>query len=135
MSETRTYDPGQVCVTLGASIIQQWDSITTSRLEDSYTFTAGTNGEVTRTKNLNRIGTIKIILPQSSQDNAKLTALQSAGSLISCSVIDKSGTTVILMPAGTVSKPADVVFEKESKQREWTITGEIPDPYYVGGAL
>lgn len=130
---TKTYDPGQVCLTLGASIIQQWDSINVSRAEDSWTFITGTNGEVTRTKNLNKLGSIKVTLPQTSTDNDKISAAQVAGSLISCALIDKSGTTIVTMPAGTVVKPADIDEEKESKQREWTITGEIPDPFLVGG--
>jgi hypothetical protein len=130
---TKTYDPGQVCLTLGASIIQQWDAINVSRAEDSWTFITGTNGEVTRTKNLNKLGSIKVTLPQTSTDNDKISASQVAGSLISCALIDKSGTTIVTMPAGTVVKPADIDEEKESKQREWTITGEIPDPFLVGG--
>ena len=48
-------------------------------------------------------------------------------------VKDHLGTTTALMPLGSVSKVPDIVFEKESGQREWKIMGIVPDTIFVGG--
>ena len=123
----KTYDPSQVSVIVGGSIITSWNTVTPDRDEDSFTFNTGTTGESTRTKNLNKMGTFTIVLPQTSADNAVMSGFEVGGSLISCSIIDKSGASLAVMPEGTVMKPATSEFGKESGEREWVVKGDIID--------
>ena len=131
-TEVKTYDPGQVSLIVGGTIIKSWNKIQVAKDEDSWTFSAGTQGEVTRTKNLNRLGTITVTLPQASQDNASLSAFSISDALLSCIVKDASGASLHVMPEGTVVKPADSEYGKEAGEREWAIKGSIAE-MTVGG--
>lgn len=132
MAGIKTYDPGQVAIIVGGAIIKSWNSVTLSRDEDGFTFNTGTSGEVTRTKNLNKLGGIAINLPQTSGDNTILSAFEIAGNALSCSVIDKNGVTLGLMPEGTVVKAPDAELGKESGERDWLIKGDLVT-FIVGG--
>jgi len=132
MNEVRTYDPTQVSLIVGGSIIKSWNRIAVAKEEDDWTFAAGTTGEVTRTRNANRLGTITVVLPQTSQDNGILSAFAVSGGLLSCIVKDASGRSLHVMPEGTVVKPADSEYAKESGEREWAIKGSIVE-MTVGG--
>jgi hypothetical protein len=129
----KTYDPMQVSIIIGGSIIKSWDQVVVSRDNDRWNFSEGTSGEVTRTRNASRLGSIKIVLPQASADNAVLSAFEVVGSLIACSVLDKGGLSVHVMPEGTVTRIPDAEYSKEATQREWIVKGELIDPNTVGG--
>jgi hypothetical protein len=128
----KTYDPGQVSLIVGGTIIKSWDKIAVAMDEDDWSFAAGTSGEVTRVKNLNRLGAITIALPQTSADNAVLSAFRVSGALLPCIVKDASGNSLHVMPEGTVVKPADSEYGKEAAQREWMVKGAITE-MTVGG--
>jgi hypothetical protein len=128
----KTYNPSQVSIIIGGSIVKSWNTVTPEPDEDGWLFSTGTSGESTRTKNANKMVTITLVLPQSSADNDILSGLEIAGSLIPISIIDKSGRTVITMPKGTVAKRPAVELGKEAGEREWLIKGDVP-VYAVGG--
>ena len=132
MAVLKTYDPSQVAIIIGGSILKSWNTVTVSRDEDGWTFSSGTSGESTRTKNLNTLGMIEIVMPQTSVDNAILSAFQIADGLLSSAVIDKGGTSVALLPEGTVVKQADSEYGKESGERTWQIKGDLVG-FIVGG--
>jgi hypothetical protein len=129
----KTYDPSQVSVIIGGSIIKSWETVKAGRDNDRFKFTEGTSGEVTRTKNASLMGTITLTLPQASADNATLSAFEVAGTLIPCMVVDKGGTSLHTMPEGTIVKVPDAEYGKDAGTREWIIKGEITDPSIVGG--
>lgn len=131
-SEVKTYDPDQVSVIVGGTIIRSWNKVAVAKDEDSWNFSAGTTGEVTRTRNLNKLGAITITLPQTSQDNAFLSAFHVSGALLSCTVKDGSGRSLHVMPEGTVVRPANSDYAKESGEREWVVKGSIVE-MTVGG--
>ncbi len=130
--DVKTYDPSQVSLIIGGSIIKSWNKISVAKDEDSWTFAQGTSGEVTRTKNTNKMGAITVTMPQTSGDNATLSAFDVSGALLSCIVKDSSGTSLYVIPEGTVVKPADSEFAKESGEREWQIKGALTQ-FTVGG--
>ena len=121
----KTYDPSQVAIIIGGRIIGSWNTVAITREEDEWTFNAGTSGEVTRTKNLNKLGMFELTIPQTSEDNAALSALRLLGNTLNCSVLDKSGTSVGLIPEGTIVKAPDSEFGKESGERVWQIKGDL----------
>ena len=131
-NEVKTYDPSQVSVIVGGTIIKSWNKVAVARDEDDWSFAAGTSGEVTRTRNLNRLGAITLTLPQASQDNATLSAFSISDALLSCIVKDASGASLHVMPEGTVVKPANSEYAKEAGEREWTIKGSLVE-MTVGG--
>jgi len=129
----KTYDPTKVTVVIGGSIIKSWDTVRVVENDPRFTFKKGTSGEVTRSKNSVIMGTITFILPQTSEDNAIMAAYNIAGNLMNVSVIDRGGTSIHIMPQGTIEKAADAEYGVESGQREWTIIGQMKDPNYIGG--
>ena len=67
----KDYALGEVSVIVGASIIESFNKVSVELGEESNTFTTGSTGESTRTKNANRMGTILLTMPQTSSDNKK----------------------------------------------------------------
>jgi hypothetical protein len=129
---SKTYDPGSVTITVGITKMDNWDEVRVAFDEDGWTFTSGTQGEATRTKNRNRLGTITITLPQTSIDNNKLSYWAFSGLTVPVIVKDNNGTSVGTMLNGTVVKFPDQEFGKESGTREWTIKGKLSIGPYVG---
>ena len=129
----KTYDPTLVSGIFGGAILQSWNSITVEVTEDRFTFTKGTTGEVTRTKNPVMMANITVNLPQTSEDNAIFSAFEVAGNTISCMVVDRGGRSIHVVPQGTFTKPATAEYGREAGEREWVITGQLKDPSIVGG--
>lgn len=125
MGDTKTYDPSQVVVVVGGSIIKSWNTVTAARDEESFMFTNGTQGEATRTKNANKMGVITLVLPQASVDNLVLSLSWNQGTQISVSVVDKSGASLHVIPEATVTKSPDAVYGKEAGELEWLIRGNL----------
>lgn len=128
----KTYDPSEGILAVGGALLESWNTITPDFAEDQNLMSVGTTGEVTRTKNANRLGTITINLPQTSSDNAVLSALALADTVINISFIDKSGTSVITIPSGVFVKQPSGVFGKDAADgsRDWQLTGKMT---WVGG--
>lgn len=122
---SKNYSPGDVSLIIGGSIIK-FDAVTVSRNEDKNTMSVGTQGEVTRTKNLSNLSTITVLLPQSSSDNAILSAHEVANSVVSILVKDNGGTSLHTMPEGVITGVPDSEYGKEHVQREWTFQGDLP---------
>jgi hypothetical protein len=134
---SKTYDPSQVTITIGVTKLDNWDEVRVAFDEDGWTFTSGTQGEATRTKNLNKLGTITITAPQTSADNDTLSAWYLSGLNVPIDVRDNNGTSAGTMALGTVVKLPDQEFGKESGSREWTIKGRMsvgPAVGWVGGS-
>lgn len=121
----RTYNPKEVAILIGTSLLTGWNNVRIVRAEDGVMFSVGTQGEVTRTINQNKLGNLVITMQQSSIDNETLSALEISKLALPCTVIDKSGTTVAVIDLGTVIKIPDSDLGKEAGTREWTITGEM----------
>jgi len=130
----KNYNPKEVTLIIGGRIIKSWNTVRVAMDEDEWTFTAGTTGESTRTKNANKLGSLVITSPQASEDNAFMSAFQASGTLIPCSVVDKSGTSIHVMAKGTVVKMPDAEYGKEAGEREWTVKGDI-ETNLVGGNI
>lgn len=134
---SKTYDPTQVSITLGITKLSNWNEVTVAFDEDGWTLTSGTQGEATRTKNANRLGTITITVPQTSADNDILSGWYFSGLNMLCDVRDNNGTSAGTMALGTVVKLADQGYAKESGTREWMIKGKLavgPAVGWVGGS-
>lgn len=121
----RTYNPQEVSILGGTSLLTNWNNVRIGRAEDGAMFSAGTQGEITRTINANKLGSFILTLPQASIDNETLSLLEISKAALPWSVIDKSGTTVAIIELGTVVKIPDSDLGKEAGTREWTITGEL----------
>lgn len=132
MGDMKTYDPSQVVVIVGGSIVKSWISVAAARDEENFMMTVGTQGEVTRTKNANKMGVITLVLPQASVDNLTLSGFFNLGTQISVSVTDKSGVSLHVIPEATVTKSPDAAYGKEAGEYEWLIRGNL-SVHVLGG--
>jgi hypothetical protein len=102
------------------------DSIQVERDDDSFEKKAGGDGITTRVKKLNKGGSIKLKLQQSSPSNDVLSAAHKADDLTgtgagALSITDLSGRTVIVTATAWVKKLASVSLGNQMSDREWTL--------------
>jgi hypothetical protein len=125
----KSFDPGQIAVILGPSILGGFaeDSVVeVARTESTWTTTVGADGEVTRTRNRNKSGTVKVKLLRTSASNDVLSALHAQDQLFGTGILpitikDLLGTTLHFGSNAWVEKPADDSIDKDMSSREWTI--------------
>ncbi len=146
MSAFHSYDPGKVILALGLvpSPITGYAKgtfIEVDRDANAFEKFVGSDGEVTRVRNRNRAGSIKITLQQGSQSNAMLSALAAADELTGdgitpLTVMDMSGVSPQSTAASTqawVRKMPKMGFGGETEEtREW-ILDVASMAMFVGG--
>jgi len=143
MGRSVTYNPSEVDIIYGPVKVDGYaegEFITGSQEEETFLKVVGSNGEFCWSHNANdsTIWTLKLI--QSSASNALLSALHSLDiqtrgrSPQTLYVKDRSGTTLWASPTARIIKPADISFDKQAKNREWTIcaVGQ-PPTNLIGG--
>ncbi len=130
---TKTYIPGEVSVIIGTAIINDFESITIEYDEDFWNFSVGSGGEVTRTKNSSRLGTIIVEVPQTIEENLTLSAQAASDDTIPVNIIDTSGASVHTITTASILRiPTAGYAKNESGTREWACKGEL-DVNVVGG--
>lgn len=126
----RTYNPRRVTFSfkgLNISAFAEGTFIKVERNEDGFTTQVGSNGDVTRSKNLNLTGKVTITLVGSSSDNDLLAALYIADEKAiatspgvgSLQIKDLSGTMRCFAAQAWIMKLPTVERAKESGNVEW----------------
>jgi hypothetical protein len=126
---TSKYDPANIVLTVGDKDIAGFAEgtfIEVERAVDAFTTTVGSDGEATRTKSQNRMGTIKVTLQQASLSNDTLQALaqldeDSSTGAVPIMLKDFGGKTLVQAKKGWVKKKANSPFANTSENREWII--------------
>lgn len=126
---TKTYDPGQISVACGGNILGGFSEdgvVEVERAEASFTTHVGADGEVSRTRNRNKSGTIKVKLKQTSSSNDVLQSFLDAdeadgSGIFPCTVKDLLGTTKHFGANAWVQGPPTHTLDKEEGTVEWTI--------------
>lgn len=138
----KTYDPGQLAIAAGPNILGGFaeDSVCeVERAEASFITHVGADGEVTRTRNRNKSGTIKVKLMRTSASNDVLASYLKADELdgtgiFPITVKDLLGTTLHFGANAWVERPPPDAMEAEANEREWTIAvGDLD--MYAGGSV
>lgn len=122
-----TYDPEKVSLVYGALIITgfaQDSMITVARKTPTWSSTAGSDGFVTRAKNLDKRGDITIVLDMSSPTNDALSALFYADEMTgkgaqAIMMRDASGTSVASGASAWIVQPATIEFGNGVLGRTW----------------
>lgn len=106
--------------------------------EDSFTYKAGIDGEGTRSENRNRKTRVTLTLMQSSDGNAKLSAIHNGDVKVGNGlgvapfmIRDRQGTTLLISPQAWVVKPPAQTRGKEVGTVQWLI--DVHDPERFDG--
>jgi hypothetical protein len=107
--------------------------------EESFTWKAGIDGEVTRSENKNKLTTVTLTLQQTSAANDLLSAahaldLKVAGGagVAPLMVRDQDGRSVCIDAEASIMKWPTQTFGRESGERVWQF--KLPNPeMFVGG--
>jgi len=130
---SQTYDPQKVVLSVVGNAIVGFAAgtfVKCSRDEDAFTKTVGAGGDVARTRNANRSGSIEITLLASSPSNDVLSALAAKDELSGTGVgpamiKDGSGTALASAQNCWVKKLPDFERAKELGETVWLIDCDV----------
>lgn len=136
------FDPKLVVVNFAGQrllMLAEGQHITAERDEDAYAKTVGTGGDVIRSRNNNRSGSVKLSIMASSPSNDFLSAMARADELGGAGgggldIADLNGTTVVTAPQAWVKKIPGLVVAKDAADmtREWEFDCAELD-IFIGG--
>lgn len=137
----KTFDPKLHVVTWGPYLLDGFGDgtfISAKRDEQAFTKKTGVDGEVARSRNRNRGGTVEVTLLQSSSKNDVLSAEMLNDELAGTGVHplevkDLLGTTVLFAQQAWLQKPADLERAKEIGTNTWTFDCDALE-MLVGGS-
>lgn len=127
MADFKQYDPGQVVVNFaGVDLVGFMDGtfVEAMRSSDAFKKKVGAGGDVTRTRNRDKSGEVKVTLMGASPSNDQLSALAALDELFGTGtgpllVKDLLGATVIEAEVAWIRKVPDVSFADDESGREW----------------
>ena len=127
----KLYDPASVIIAFGPNILSGFAEDTKVRVErdeDTFTKKTGVDGECTRTRNMNRCGSVTVMLMATSASNLVLSALHNADelspngvSILPVIVKDLAGNTLHTALSAWLKKTPASETAKEVGTREWVI--------------
>lgn len=125
----KTWNLKKLIVVIGGVPISGFgenDAITFDHDEDEWEKVVGADGEVTRSRNNNRSGSITITLMQTSDSNDALEAIRlidetTGAGIVGVLVKDLTGRTVIGADRAWVRKRPSLEFGKRAGEREWIL--------------
>lgn len=122
--ETKTYDSKSVSVIIDGTYLTGFSEsmVEVEKDEDNYEVKIGAQGDTTRAKVNNQLGTIKVTLLQTSPQISFLDGLANSGKLVPVTVIN-AGTTRETSSAtqAFISKPAARKYGNSVEDREYEI--------------
>jgi len=128
----KVYNPGEVVVTVFGTILDNWNTIAVAQDERDCIVKSGTQGEVTATEKLNKLGGVTITMDQSSSDNAYLSIQRKLRTKGPITVLDMSGADVAVMAMARIEGPPDMEKGNESGEHEWKCIGKLNDIFHGG---
>jgi len=125
---TQTYIPAEVAVSIGGNVIGGYADgtfISVERETDAYTKHVGADGEVSRTANANRSGTLTLTLKQTASSNLVLGAYAnqdeaSHDAVFDVLISDNLGNK-LFASEGWIKKVPNQEYGDEQANREWAI--------------
>lgn len=125
MAEYTSYDPSQVTITFAGINISQGmgegDFLAIEMVADRYTEKVGVNGDVARSKNLDRRANVKITTMAGGTANALLQQLYTADAVGAFVVVDLNGSAVAAATKAWIKKLPNLGRGKEVGTNEWSI--------------
>ncbi len=142
MAQFYTYDFDQVTIAIGpilAEGFQDGEGVTIEPGAEVFTDVVGTDGQVTRSKTLNRTGTVTVKLMQSSATNDLFSSLlltdqnaPNGAGVIPVYIRDRNGRSLHTAHQAWISAWPQVTYDRGATVREWVIRCARLE-HFVGG--
>lgn len=140
MNQIDTFDPKDVTVTVGTSLLSGFAEsvVRVSRESNQVEDEVGADGDVARRITNDRRGSIVISLLQTSRANAILAALARADELTGTVIFpvtikDQRGNDLVVAASAWVQKHTDMSYRSGIETREWTLRSNNVQ-MFAGGA-
>lgn len=127
----KLYDPESIIIAFGPNVLSgfaEGTKVRVERDEDTFTKKVGVDGEVTRTRNMNRAGSVTVMLMQTSASNLVLSALHNADelspngvSILPLTVKDNAGNSLHTALSAWIKKTPASEHGKDVGEREWVL--------------
>ena len=121
----KTYDTRDVSVVVDGTVLTGFAEgtfVEASKDEDNYEAYVGAQGEVSRSRNANPMGSINVTLKSTSPSNALLNTLAKSNRTFAARVVDRNtGNATAGGAVCWVQKPTGLEWGDEVSEREWTI--------------
>jgi hypothetical protein len=123
-----TYAAEKVIISIGGVTMSGFtdgDFVTVKYDEDRYTKKAGADGEVGRSKNASRAGSVEVVLSGTSAANDEMSALFNLAQIggidppVPITVADLSGRSLASASNAWIKTVPDLVFGKDITDRSW----------------
>lgn len=136
----KTFDPKQHQLIVGTNIISGFAKdtfIKVARAEDAFVMDVGVDGEGTRSKSNNKMGTFEITLMQSSASNDVLSALAlsdelSNGGLVPVMLRDASGRSLYAAEQAYIKKIPDSERARVVGSHVWVLETDSLNMFHGG---
>jgi len=138
----KIFDPSQFNVVIGGATMQGFSEDTMCEFEfesESMSDVVGVDGEVSRSKNMDRRAKLTISLMQTSDSNDILSAIYNAsrvgtngGDIVACRVEDTNGRLVIAGPECWIMDTPKPSYGKTAKEYQWVIRIANCDAFFGG---
>lgn len=137
------YSPARFKIVLDGIPVQGYAKgsfITGGRVEDSFTPSVGSLGNVARVQNLNKLGRFKVSLMQGSPSNTAFASRVQLDEQLGTKVgpfalVDLNGFTFARGEEAWIEKPADIERSDEYSNTEWSICIANLEIYPAGALL
>lgn len=133
----KTYDPKLIHCTFAGHFIDGYADgtfVAFSKAAPPFSKKVGVGGNVVRTRNHDRSGTVTFTLMQTSESNDRLSeilaqdlAAPNGAGVGSLTVQDIAGTSIFSAAKAWIESDPDASFEMEAGTREWVIAYELLD--------
>lgn len=122
----QVYSPGDVVVTFGGYVLEEWESIEVQRVAEAFRMIRGIRGKNTRVRTNNTAADITITVPITSRANAVFSEIAqldeaTGNGRLEITIKDTSGFEVFTTTEGFVERQATVSYTKNSPDRTWVI--------------
>lgn len=136
--QVTTYSPQDVKLVIGGYTIVGWDSITISRLQETFKVIRGIRGKHTRASSGDTSATLTVSLVQTSPSNSFLTEIhrldeERGTGRLELTLKDNSGTSVFNSNEAYIVSYPEATNTAGIEMRNWNIFCQTTGSYVVGG--
>lgn len=124
----KTYNPEVANISIAGTPCNDWEEISFSYEDERYEFTTATSGMVTRSKVLNRLGQVELIIPQGGDVSELLDnfiGMNDTFDIVLNETLAEGNVTTFMLSNGTIVDPGERKRGRTAEDKTIIIKGLI----------